>query len=432
MIKFFFISFIFLLTNNCSFNTKSSFWTKDENLEKISKNTEVIFEIKKKINKELNPEFIIQTPLKLDKYKNINEHNDYGAYDLNFNFKRTSKYKFSRINNFDYFDPTIAFYKDSLIFFDKNGSILNFDNFSKLIWKKNYYTKLEKKLSPILNFSIKNKILIVTDNLSKYYAISIESGEILWSKNHNSIFISEIKIDRNQFYTIDSNGILNCFSLLDGSKIWEFDTDFELIKSQKKLSIVIDKEKIYFNNSKGDLYSLNKKNGNLIWLTPMRDPNEIFQTFLLKTSQLVIKDNNLFLSNNHNAFYSIDKNSGLINWSQDINSELKPIIVGNLIFTISTDGYLFIVDRKAGNIIRVTDIYAGIKKKKRDKILPTGFILDKEKIYLSLNNGKILRIDIKTGKTQSILKISRKKISEPFINKKYMYIIKNDEIIRLN
>ena len=80
----------------------------------------------------------------------------------------------------------------------------------------------------------------------------------------------------------------------------------------------------------------------------------------------------------------------------------------------------------------MTDIYAGIKKKKRDKILPTGFILDKEKIYLSLNNGKILRIDIKTGKTQSILKISRKKISEPFINKKYMYIIKNDEIIRLN
>ena len=33
-----------------------------------------------------------------------------------------------------------------MIFFDNKGSILKFDENSKLIWKKNYYTKSEKKL----------------------------------------------------------------------------------------------------------------------------------------------------------------------------------------------------------------------------------------------------------------------------------------------
>jgi hypothetical protein len=43
----------------------------------------------------------------------------------------------------------------------------------KIIWKKNYYSKIEKKLKPILNFSI-NKILIVTDNIAKYLCLDIK------------------------------------------------------------------------------------------------------------------------------------------------------------------------------------------------------------------------------------------------------------------
>ena len=36
---------------------------------------------------------------------------------------------------------------------------------------------------------------------------------------------------------------MNCFPLLDGSKIWEFRSDDDFIKSQKKLSIVFDEKK---------------------------------------------------------------------------------------------------------------------------------------------------------------------------------------------
>ena len=37
-----------------------------------------------------------------------------------------------------------------IIFFDNNGTILKFDEKSNLIWKKNYYSKSEKKSKPIL------------------------------------------------------------------------------------------------------------------------------------------------------------------------------------------------------------------------------------------------------------------------------------------
>ena len=62
----------------------------------------------------------------------------------------------------------------------------------------------------------------------------------------------------------------------------------------------------------------------------------------------------------------------------------------------------------------------------------SGFVVSSNKIYLSMNNGKIMQIEISNGKISSILKISRGKISEPFINNGKMFIVKSDRIIKLN
>jgi outer membrane protein assembly factor BamB len=427
-----FLVLIFFFISNCSFDNKSGIWTKDEILETSTKKVENLFEKKEVRKDEFNSNFQLTTPLNFSNYISNDGFNNYGALNSNLNLKKISRYKFSKIKNFKYFDPAVVFKGEDLIFFDKKGSLIRFDTSSKIIWKKNHYSKSEKETSPVLNFSIHNEILIITDSLSKFYSVDTETGELIWSKNHNSIFISDIKIDEDQFYIIDSNNNFHCFSLLDGSKIWEFNADYELIKSQKKLSIAFDKTSVYFNNVKGDLYSLDKNNGNLIWITPTKKTDNFFQSFLLKSSEIVLDKNNLYFSNNKNSFISIDKKSGFINWEQNIDSYLKPLIIENLIFTITNDGLLFVVDKISGNIIRVTNIYNQLSKRKIKKIKPTGFVLDLNKIYLTLNNGRVLVVDIKNGKTESVFKIGSNKLSKPFINKNYMFIVKDNEIIKLN
>ena len=431
MIKYFLIFLVFFL-NNCSFDNRSKIWTQNQPLQSSDQKLEILFEKEEIAQNEFNSNFLINTPLKLINKKPNYEHNNYGFLNKNLNFEKISRYKFSKISNFDYFDPTLVFYNNDLIFFDNKGSILRFDDNSKIIWKKNYYTKTEKKNLPILNFSVKSKKMIVTDSLSKYYTLDLETGELLWSKNHNTIFISEIKIDDDRFYVIDSNNVINCFSIKDGSKIWEFKTDFELIKSQKKLSIVYDKLNVYFFDTTGNLYSLNKDNGNLVWITPTKDKDNFFESFLFRTSKILLEKDQLFFSNNQNTFFSIDKNSGIINWKHNINSEIKPIIIGNMIFTISSEGMFFVIDKVSGNILRITDIFSQLKKKKRNKIKPTGIVIDLNKLYLTLDNGKIVVVNINNGKTESIFKITRGKVSQPFINNEFMFVVKDNEIIKLN
>ena len=69
--------------------------------------------------------------------------------------------------------------------------------------------------------------------------------------------------------------------------------------------------------------------------------------------------------------------------------------------TISQDGYFIIIDKRNGNILRSTNIFNSLNYK---KIFPTGFIAAKKFIFVSLSNGRLLKVNIKDGKTKDIIK----------------------------
>ena len=195
--------------------------------------------------------------------------------------------------------------------------------------------------------------------------------------------------------------------------------------------IVVD-DGVYFNNSFGDITGLNTKNGYLLWQTPTQNTSIIEDAFNLKTSDIVADQKSIIFSNNKNEFYSLNLKTGRLNWKQKVNSNVRPTIINNLIFSVSNEGFLFILDAQSGNIIRITDIFQSFKDKKRKKISPQGFIVGKEKIYLTTSNGRLLIIDITTGKTVSMIKIDNEKISRPFVSNKNLFIIKENSIIKLN
>ena len=423
-----------LFVTNCSFNKNSKFWTASQSIleEKNSKYDEILTE-EKVLQKELNANI----PIDLENTFNSNSiirkyFNNDGKLNYNGELKKSSRYKFSKIKNFYQFEPEISFNKKNILFFDDKGSILKFDENSKLIWKKNYYTKSEKKLKPILQLANNGKYLVVADNIAKYFALDLNSGELLWSKNNIAPFNSQIKMYQNKFFIIDFSNTLRCFSLKNGEELWNIKTENSLIRSQKKLSMVIVKNLLYFKNSIGDISAVDTNTGELLWQLPTQSSLIYEAAFSLETSDLITDGNTLFFSNNKNQFFSIDLETGSFNWENKINSSLRPSLIGDYIFTVSLEGYLFVIEKDSGNIIRVTNIFNNYKKKKRKKIEPVGFVVGVNNIYLTTNHGRLMVIDTKSGKLKSILKLDNEKISRPFILDKNLYVAKDNAIIRLD
>ena len=152
----------------------------------------------------------------------------------------------------------------------------------------------------------------------------------------------------------------------------------------------------------------------------------------LNTSNIIENENSIYFSNNKGKFYSLDFETGAVNWTQNIASKLKSTVAGNLIFSISDDGYLYIIEKITGNILRITNIFKESELSKKEKVFSTGFILNSKKIYISTNVGKLIIIDLETGKLLEEIKVDRGKISRPFTNKNNMYLIRADSIIKLN
>tara|TARA_B100000787_G_C16180347_1_gene291434 strand:+ start:611 stop:1906 length:1296 start_codon:yes stop_codon:yes gene_type:complete len=421
-----------LLLSNCSTNKDEAVLNEERINVKELEGIETILTKFTKEEEEFNPLLkIIVSVKKLNKNPNNNQNNS-GELFYEGNLEKIGKYKFSRFNNFDYIDVEPAFYNEKFIFFDNKGTIILYDRNQKIIWKKNFYNKSEKKINPKLNFAIHNNILIVADNIARYYAVNIENGDIIWSKNNIAPFNSDIKIKDNFFYIVDYKNILRRISIKDGSEVWNLKTEVSRTKSNKKISVTIKNENIYFNNSIGDITAVNLKSGQLVWQLPTQSNNISKNAFQLSNSKLVLDEDTILFSNNKNEFYSIDLITGLINWKNEISSNLKPIVIGKFIITISEKGYLYIIDKKRGNILRVNDLQKNYKIKKRKDISVTGFIVAQNKVYLSNSDGKLIVADLSSGKILNINKISGGKILQPFVNNNNLFIINNGSIIKFN
>lgn len=419
---------IFLLIfSGCSLKNKPSL--PENNNKKLIKKTGSNNQI---ISKNFNSNLKIVLNKKSDKKEKREFKNNLGRQEVgDINYK-ISSFKFKKIKNFSLVEPNLIFTKDGIIFFEKKGNIIKFDYEKNIVWKINHYTKQEKKLSPLINFGNNDEVIIVTDNLSKYYAIDKLNGNLLWSKTNASQFNSEIKVIGDKFYVIDKENIIHCFSIKNGEKIWNYKTDNFFIKSNKKLSIVFDNNKIIFNNSIGDITALDANKGFLLWQTPTQNSQIYADTISLSTSSLVIDNDFVLFSNNNNEFYSLDKNDGFVNWKQAINSDIKPVISNEIVFSVSNEGLLFIIDLKNGNIIKTQDLFLSYSHKKRLLLKPTGISLGVERIFITLNNGNLMVLDLKTGNLIKSIKIDSKRISEPFIYNKKIYIIKNNSIIEIS
>ena len=418
---------------SCFFHDGGGFWTKEKKLESsqnLFKN--ILLKEEKKI-KEFNQNFrlsLINSNLKINKLSMLDNNDGFTKFDGEL--KIFKKYNFSKIKNFHKLEPNLIFHNENIVFFDDKGSILSFSKDSKLLWKTNNYSKEEKKIGPLISMMKKNNRLIVADNLANTYVLNINNGKILWSKKNIAPFNSQIKIKDEKFFIVDARNTLNCFFIKNGDTCWTFSTEKSFINSVKKLSIVIKENFLIFNNSLGDITAVDLNEGSLLWQFSSLNSQIYDEIMNFKTSNIILNENSIYFSNNKNKFYSLDLLTGKVNWVQNINSNLKSSIIGNIILSVSLDGFFFVIDKNTGNIIRITNLFNQEKLNKKQDIYPTGFILNIEDLFISTNVGKLLIVNIENGKIKKILNIDNAKISRAFIQKNNMYVIRNNSIIKMN
>ena len=138
------------------------FWSDKKDLKNEELEFETLFKKEKSLTKEFNKDFnfvLKKSDLKINLNSKIDNNDGYVLF--RGNLVKIQKYTFSKIKNFDTFEPNLIFKNKNLIFFDNKGSILSFNENSKFNWKVNNYSKAEKKLRDYILKRKKNKLRLL-------------------------------------------------------------------------------------------------------------------------------------------------------------------------------------------------------------------------------------------------------------------------------
>jgi len=441
----FFLLLIFL--THCSFDSKTGIWdgSKDEKdrlseLErqesnKVSSNkvysSENIFSKEQNLNKKIS----LSKPYNNTSWPmhGLNFQNNLGnlylsGFNNKFLSKKIGKNKFalSKIMN----SPVI--YNNNILLSDQKGTIFNINQDGSINWKKNIYKKIYKRIYKNLTFTINDNIIYVADNVGFIYAISYNTGNVIWIKNHGIPLKSKIKVYENKIYIFNQDNRLLCLNSKDGAAIWDIRTISSFIKSQNFLSVALSKKgDLVASNSSGDLLKVDFKNGNVNWSINTLTSMLAHDTDFFKSSDIVIVDESIIFST-RTSIFSINLKNGYANWKKNINSITAPIVDNKNIFIVSENGFFVILNQDTGKVISSTNILKILKNKKQlTKI--SGFIMGSGKIYSVTLNGYLIVSSAITGKTENVVKIGGLITSSPIINNGKLFIYtQNSRIVGFN
>ena len=439
--KLFYLLTILFFLIGCSFDNKSGIWKNESQLS--SKNKDLFKEFKSVSNTEetfykivsLDKNFKFK---KSNLEKNLNWSDIYHSKDNNFkNFQYNNQnqliFKSKKItkNNTNKY---ILFDRNNIITSDEKGNVIVFSvNQNKEIAKFNFYKKQYKKISKVLNLAIENSVIYISDNLGYLYAFNYNINKLLWAKNYKIPFRSNIKITKNKIILANQNNSLFFIDKKNGEILRSVPTEESIIKNNFINNLAVFKNNVIFLNTYGSLYSINIKSMRINWFINLNQSLNADRSRSFTSSQLIISSNRIFVPTNNN-FYILNFTTGEINYKKNFTSFLKPLVVGDILYTVSNN-LLIATAYETGKIIFSYDINQKIAEylstKKRKVELKSLMFLE-NKIFIFLKNSFVLKFSNK-GDLLEISKLPEKINSEPIIiDDTLVFLNKKNKIAVIN
>ena len=260
--KLFTALIILFILSNCSFDDKTGIWKNENTIKtdvegpfkdfKTISNSKKIFDKTITLDKKmvLNLSQVIKNSQWTDPfYSDSNNTNNFkynGNYQLILNGKKLSKYKSSKI---------LLYHDDNIILNDVKGNVIVYSIIKKEIIRKfNFYKNKYKGFKKNLNFVIDKNIIYVSDNLGYIYAFDYQSNSLLWAKNLQIPFKSNLKIYKNIVISASHKNNIFFLNKNNGEIIKSIPTEETKVTNQFVNNFSIKDDNLFFLNSFGSLY----------------------------------------------------------------------------------------------------------------------------------------------------------------------------------
>lgn len=356
---------------------------------------------------------------------NDNQNSGNFAFDGNFK-KRTIlsyNYHLSAKNRLIY-SPVIADDKAYVLDYDGILRAVNLKTnkqiFKKRIFPREYFKNFQN--AKISYFD--GKIFAVLGS-NKIAAVEAENGKVLWSRIVSSVTVSTPSSDGKLVYITTNDNKTYAFSTKDGALEW---THFGINKNMAILGSanpVIYKNYLLSSYSSGELYAINKDNGQTIWSADLNANKTISSDFYLNDIDAtpIVENDIVYAIGNGAVMGAIKISNGDFIWKKELSGISDLWLAGDFLYTINNDSKLLAVYKKTGGIKWMTQLPDFKNKKKpKTKYIYNGVTMAGNTLIITSHDGKLITVNPLDGEIIKEAKLGGNNYHNPVMANNAIYI----------
>lgn len=212
-----------------------------------------------------------------------------------------------------------------------------------------------------------------------------------------------------------------CFDSQTGKQKW-----FKKLQGRIAATPLIHGDVIYVGTTSGQMYALNRSNGELAWKKPYQADGEI----LSKATVVSFKSGDAFLifTSSNNKVFALDAATGAWKWlhkgdapnNLSIRGQAPAMHHNGVVYTGFSDGSIVAIKAKTGEKIWARSL----KENERFPDVDAGLVIEDNVLYAASYSGSLHAMKLKTGKT-----IWKRKLSgatKPLVSDGHVFVTTSD------
>jgi outer membrane protein assembly factor BamB len=266
-------------------------------------------------------------------------------------------------------------------------------------------------------------------------ALDAKTGNEIWTaKTAVPVHSAPVVVD-GRIYVITQDNQTVALNADNGQILWDHHGTVESAAILSSASVAVVGDTVVVPYSSGELFALRAQNGQPAWTdTLTRSGNTTALTVINDIAGRPVIDRNLVFAISHSGtLAAINFRSGSRAWTRNIAGIQTPLVVGDYLFIVSTEGQVVCMTRADGRVRWSTQLesYADAEAK-RDPIVWTGPMLVSNFLVLVSSDGKATLLSPYTGQKLGDTEIPSGTFISPVVANGIMYVLTDEaELVAL-
>jgi outer membrane protein assembly factor BamB len=274
-----------------------------------------------------------------------------------------------------------------------------------------------------------NGRLYAATGYGKVVALDAKSGNELWMAPILVPVHSAPVVVDGRLYVVRQDNQTIALNADNGQVLWDHRGTVESAAILGSASVAVAGDTVVVPYSSGELFALRAQNGQPAWTdTLTRNGNVTALTVINDIAGRPVIDRNLVFAISHSGtLAAINFRSGSRAWTRNIGGIQTPLVAGEYVFVVSTEGQVVCMQRADGRVRWSTKLDAyDNPEDRRDPIVWSGPVLISNFLVLVSSYGKAALLSPYTGQKLGETEMPGGTFISPVVANGIMYVLTDE------